>query len=258
MALVTAAAAVLAPAASAQAQEVDSYVALGDSFSSGNGTFLPDRSLRCYRSSRAYPALLAAQRPNTDLDFRACSGADSADVLADQVPALDADTDLVSITVGGNDIGFVDLIIACTGSFSPTCTSAVSAANSRIANELPAKLDAVYAAITAAAPGARAVVVLGYGRFFGDSLSCDAARGVTRAEAGLLNGVADNLDAVLAARAAAAGFSYRSAIGPFTGHDVCASDPWLNGRNLSLPDIFHPTRSGHRNGYLPLVRSVLG
>lgn len=255
-ALALAGSVVAAPAA--QAQEVDSYVALGDSFSSGNGTFLPDRSLSCYRSSYAYPALVDRQRPNTDLDFRACSGAETSDVLSRQVGALDADTDLVSITIGGNDIGFVDLILACGGTFSPTCSSAVSRAKERIASELPARLDAVYAAIDAGAPNARAVAVLGYGRFFGSNLSCAAARGITSTEAGLLNGVADALDAVISARAAAAGFSYVSAIGPFTGHDVCAPDPWLNGRGYSLPDIFHPTRSGHRNGYVPMVRSVLG
>ncbi len=255
MALTTAVAVVLAPAA--QAQEVDRYVALGDSFSSGNGTFLPDRSLSCYRSSRAYPVLVAAQRPNTDLVFRACSGAQTDDVVAEQVPALDAGTDLVSITIGGNDIGFLDLILACAGTFSPTCSRTVASANSRIANDLPGRLDTVYAAIRATAPNAQ-VVVLGYGRFFGADLSCSAARGITGTEAGLLNGVADNLDSVIAARAGAAGLTYRSAIGPFTGHDVCAADPWLNGRNLSIPDIFHPTRSGHRNGYAPLVRSVIG
>ncbi len=248
--------AVVAPAAGAQ--EVDSYVALGDSFSSGNGTFLPDRSLRCYRSSLAYPVLVERARPNTDLDFRACSGADTADVLEDQVGALDGGTDLVSVTVGGNDIGFVDLVIACGGRFSPTCRSTVAEARDRIATELPGRLDEVYAAIAAGAPNARAVAVLGYGRFFGPDLSCAAATGITGAEAELLNGVADDLDAVTADRAAAAGFTYVSAIGPFTGHDVCAADRWLNGRTYSLPDVFHPTRSGHRDGYAPMVRSVLG
>jgi lysophospholipase L1-like esterase len=257
-AVVAALAAVVVAAPAAHAQERDTYVALGDSFSSGNGTFLPDRSLRCYRSSLAYPVLAAAQRPGTDLVFRACSGARTTDVISSQVPALGEGTDVVSITVGGNDIGFVDLILACGGTFSPTCGSTVAAATSRITSELPGRLDAVYAAIAQAAPNARAVAVLGYGRFFGPDLSCAAARGITRTEATQLNGVADALDAVIADRAAAAGFSYRSAIGPFTGHDVCAPERWLNGRGYSLPDVFHPTRAGHRDGYVPLVRSVIG
>jgi lysophospholipase L1-like esterase len=255
-ALAAAAAVLLAP--SATAQEVDEYVALGDSFSSGNGTFRPDRSLACYRSSLAYPALVAAQRPNTELDFRACQGARTSDVVDAQVQALDAGTDYVSITIGGNDIGFGELIVACAGFRSPNCTSAVGAATARIRDELPAKLDRTYAAIRAAAPNARRVAVLGYGRFFGPRLGCAAALGFTRGEATILNGVADELDAVIAARAAAAGFDHRSAVPAFTGHDVCAPDPYLNGQNLSLPDAFHPTRRGHSQAYAPLVRSVIG
>lgn len=254
-ALALAATVVTAPVA--QAQEADSYVALGDSFSSGNGTFFPDRSLECYRSSFAYPALIDRQRPNTDLTFRACSGADSADVLAEQVSALDAGTDLVTITVGGNDIGFVDLILACGGRFSPTCASQVRTTETRIATELPARLDAVYAAIAERAPNAR-VAVLGYGRFFGSDLSCAAARGITATEAGLLNGVADALDRVIAERVAATRFTYASPIGPFTGHDICAADPWLTGRTNSILDIFHVTRAGHARGFLPMARSILG
>jgi lysophospholipase L1-like esterase len=256
--LVTALVAVLLGAAPPAQAAAPSYVALGDSYSSGTGarTYLDDGTT-CQRSVYAYPALLASAKGYA-LTFRACSGATTSDVVSRQVSALDAGTDLVSITAGGNDIGFTDLIIACGGTFSPTCSSAVATANNRITSELPGKLDAVYAAIRAGAPNARAVAVLGYGRFFGSNLSCAAAKGITSTEAGLLNGIADNLDAVIGARAAAAGFSYVSAIGPFTGHDVCAADPWLNGRGYSLPDIFHPTRSGYRNGYAPMVRSVFG
>ncbi len=259
-ALLAAAASLTLLAAPAAAQEVDEYVALGDSFSSGNGTFRADRSpsLVCYRSSFAYPALVADQRPNTDLDFRACQGARTDDVVDRQVDALDEGTDLVSITIGGNDIGFVDLILACGSVNSPNCSSTVESTNARIRSELPAKLDRTYAAIRSGAPNARAVAVLGYGRFFGPSTSCPAAFGFTRAEATILNGVADNLDAVIRDRATAAGFAYRSAIPGFTGHDVCAAEPYLNGANLRVTDAFHPTRAGHARVYAPAVRSVIG
>ncbi len=240
--------------------EVDEYVALGDSFSSGNGTLRADLSpsLVCYRSSFAYPALVAAQRPNTELDFRACQGARTSDVINQQVRALDAGTDFVTITIGGNDIGFVDLILACGGVSSPDCGAAVDRSNARIRDELPAKLDAAYAAIRQGAPNARRVVVLGYGRFFGPSLACPAAFGFTRPEADLLNGVADNLDAVVRARATGAGFDHRSAVPGFTGHALCASDPYLNGINLRVTDAFHPTRRGHSEVYARQVRSAIG
>ncbi|MCY7343557.1 MAG: SGNH/GDSL hydrolase family protein [Pseudonocardia sp.] len=258
--LTASATAVFAPTAVAEEVAPDQYVALGDSFSSGNGTFRADLSpaFVCYRSSFAYPALVAEQRPNTELDFRACQGARTSNVVNSQVKALDAGTDFVSLTIGGNDIGFVDLILACGSAKSPNCFAAVDTSNARIRDELPAKLDQAYAAISAAAPNVREVVVLGYGRFFGPNLACPTAFGFTGAEATRLNGVADNLDAMISARVSAAGFEYRSAIPGFAGHDVCASDPYLNGINLRLTDSFHPTRRGHSEVYARQVRSVIG
>ena len=59
--------------------------------------------------------------------------------------------------------------------------------------------------------------------------------------------------------AASNGVTYRSAIDPFTGHAVCSSSPWVNGLNLfSTGESYHPTRSGHSAGYLPLVTVVTG
>lgn len=236
----------------------DDYVALGDSYTSGNGTFRADLDMACYRSTLAYPYLVAQQRPGTSLTFAACQGATTDDIVNSQRLRLNTGTDLVSITIGGNDIGFGDLVLACAGAYSPTCKSEVDEANARIQNELPAKLDRAYSAIKAGAPNARQVAVLGYGRFVGSDVSCSAASGITTEEGGWLNGVADNLDAVTKGRATAAGFAYQSAIGPFTGHDVCASDPYLNGRSWSPADAYHPTRSGHANGLARMLRAVIG
>ncbi|HMJ03113.1 MAG TPA: hypothetical protein VK506_09230 [Conexibacter sp.] len=67
----------------------DDYVALGDSYSSGVGTksFF---EATCKRSSYAYPRLVAANRPGTSLVFRACSGATTSSVLAEQVSSVNA------------------------------------------------------------------------------------------------------------------------------------------------------------------------
>lgn len=241
----------------ASAQVADSYAALGDSYSSGNGTFSPDLDPGCYRSSYAYPALVAAQRANTDLNFVACQGATTDDIVNGQAGSLNADTDFVSVTIGGNDIGFGNLVVSCAGMWSPGCRTAVDNANARIANELPAKLDRAYAAIRAGAPHAE-VVVLGYGRFFGENVSCPAANGFDAEEAGWLNGVADNLDSTIGAQAGTAGFRYASSIRSFTGHDVCAPDPYLNGHSASLADGYHPTRHGHADALAPAVRRVIG
>lgn len=128
----------------------------------------------------------------------------------------------------------------------------------KIAEELPAKLDAAYAAVKYGAPDATKVAVLGYGRFFGSDISCPAASGIEADEATWLNGVADNLDATIRARATAAGFTYTSSIAAFTGDDVCASTPYLNGASASVADAYHPTQAGHRDGLTPLVRAVIG
>jgi lysophospholipase L1-like esterase len=236
------------------AAAADRYVALGDSYSSGTGTGSYTLSSGCQRGVYAYPYLAAHQRPNTDLVFVACSGATTDDVMASQISAVTADTDLVSITIGGNDAGFAEVVTACV---TIGCSSAIANANAYIRTTLPGKLDTVYAAIARRAPGAT-VAVLGYPRLF-SSASCAGTFGIDASERSALNATADLLDSTIASRAAAHGFTYVSAIGAFTGHAICSSSAWINGLNIfSIGESFHPNRSGHSSGYTPLVRSVIG
>lgn len=255
----------LAPAPSSVAAKpsptaaaADEYAALGDSYSAGNGAFSTNLNYACNRNTYAYPYVVAQARANTHLTFSACSGAVTGDIVTKQAGSLAADTDYVSITIGGNDVGFANLIVNCAGWSDSACQSAVDTTNAKIANELPAKLDAAYGAISAGAPNARSVVVLGYPRLLGSNISCASASGISTAEVSMLNGVVDNLDAAISARAASAGFTYKSAISTFSGHDMCASDPWANGSSWSLYDAYHPTRNGYSRGYAPLVRQVIG
>ncbi len=248
----------VALAPSAAAAEPDQYVALGDSYASGNGTGWPDLSFSCYRSSLAYAPLVAKARPNTSLTFRACTGADTSDVTGGQSAALSAATDFVTISIGGNDVGFVDLILSCFSTWDePLCRSTVATVNGRIDSRLPGLLDTTYTDIRSRAPGAK-VIVIGYPRPFGTNVSCSQAQGVNGREAALLNDVATHLDRVIAERAAAAGFTYLDPVPAFTGHDVCASAPYLWGKKTGLFDIYHPTRAGYRDGFAPLVRAALG
>ena len=78
-----------------------SYVALGDSYSSGTGTrtYISDGT-SCQRSVYAYPSLDAAAL-SLSLNFRACSGATVADVTNTQLSALTSTTAYVTISVGG-------------------------------------------------------------------------------------------------------------------------------------------------------------
>jgi lysophospholipase L1-like esterase len=241
----------VAPATAAAA---DRYVALGDSYSAGTGAGPYTLDARCQRSPSAYPYLESRARADTTLVFVACAGATTADVLARQVSALTPDTRLVSITVGGNDAGFTKVLGACT---VIGCPPALRKATAFVRAQLPARLDAVYAAIRRRAPRAT-VVVLGYPRLFGKR-ACAGTVGILKGERRQLNALADLLDATIARAAAARGLRYVSAIGRFAAHPVCAADPWLRGlRPLAIGESFHPTARGHASGYLPLVRGALG
>ena len=239
----------------AGAVAADRYVALGDSFSSGVGTGSYTLSSSCRRSVYAYPYLVAQGRPGTTLDFVACSGATTSSLMASQIQAVNATTTIVSVTIGGNDIRFADLIRQCTLS---ECSTTLDSTKSTLTTVLNPRLDSVYAAIKSqAAPGAR-VVVLGYPRMF-TTASCGGSLGITSTERTKANELSDALDGVIGGRAAAFGFTYSSAIGPFATHAVCSLSPWLNGLNLfNTVESYHPNRNGHSLGYAPLVRAAIG
>ena len=245
--------ALAAPAAFA----ADRYVALGDSFSSGVGTGSYTLSSSCKRSVYAYPYLVSQQRPNTALTFVACSGATTTDLMANQIQSVTPDTAVVTVTIGGNDIHFADLIVQCT---LGDCSAALDAARTSLAATLDPRLDTVYTAIRSQVPFSSKVVVLGYPREF-NSLGCLGTLGISSTERTKANQLAEALDGVIAARATDPkyAFAYRSALASFQTHAVCSSSPWLNGLNLfNTTESYHPNRNGQSQGYLPLVRAALG
>ena len=133
-AVLVGAVAVTAPAPAAGA--ASPYVALGDSYSSGTGTrtYLNDGTT-CQRSVYAYPSLIAGSKGYA-LNFRACSGATTANVSAYQLSALDAGTAYVSITVGGNDAGFSSVITECAKpAWMSNCYGAIDRAQNVINND---------------------------------------------------------------------------------------------------------------------------
>src|SRR4051794_41167688 len=138
---------VTAPAAHAAGA---SYVALGDSYASGTGTrsYIADGT-SCQRSTYAYPSLIAAARGYA-LNFRACSGAKIPDVTNNQISALTSTTKYVSISIGGNDAGFADVLTECAQpGWMSNCNAAIDGAQAYINNTLPAKLSSLYASIRA-------------------------------------------------------------------------------------------------------------
>jgi lysophospholipase L1-like esterase len=233
----------------------DNYVALGDSYSSGVGTreFF---ETTCKRSLFAYPELVAHDRAGTSLTFRACSGATTSSVLSEQLGSLNSTTSIVTITVGGNDAGFSEIITQCALPWPWSCESELTSAESFIRTTLPGRLNSLYAAIHRDAPNAR-VVVLGYPRLF-MGVDCNAGTFFSTTEMSRMNGIADLLASVTSERAGAAGFTFKNAIPPFTGHAICSASEWLNGLSNPVEESFHPNRTGHSSGYEPLVRAVIG
>ncbi len=250
-AAVVVSAAVLAGAIPSAARAVE-YAALGDSFSSGVGSGRYDLDRKCRRTSKAYPARVAAAT-GFRLRFTACSGATTMDVIDKQMGSLSATTDYVTVTAGGNDAGFARLIATCT---LRNCVRSVDGKRKWASTVLPILLDDLYAVIQAEAPNAT-VIVLGYPRLFSGS-TCGRALGISRTEQLAANGLVDAIDAVTAERAATYGFTYMSAIARFTGHALCSPSQWFKGLSLRVADSYHPNASGQRRGYAPLVRAVTG
>ena len=68
----------------------EKYVALGDSYSAGNGANSTNLNSSCNRNTYAYPYLISQQRPNTALTFVACAGAQTPDIINNQVNSVTA------------------------------------------------------------------------------------------------------------------------------------------------------------------------
>lgn len=226
------------------------YVALGDSYSSGTGAGDYDPgSGSCDRSANAYPNLWAAAHATSSFTFVACSGATTATIASGQLGALSSSTTLVSLTAGGNDAGFGDVMETCVLHSTSTCQSRVAEAESYMRNTLPGRLDSLYAKIRARSPSAR-VVVLGYPRLYKIVNVCV---GLSNAKRTALNGAADTLDGVLAEAAGRAGFTWSDVRDEFAGHELCSGDDWLNAVTIPIESSYHPTALGHRSGYLPAL-----
>jgi lysophospholipase L1-like esterase len=233
------------------------YVALGDSYSSGTGTgsYLNDGT-SCQRSVYAYPSLDAAALGLT-LTFRACSGATVSDVTSVQLDALSGTTNFVTVSVGGNDAGFADVVSTCAGSDTTACLNAINGAQSFITTTLPGRLTTLYGSIKVLAPNAK-VIVVGYPRLF-NGTDCSIWTSFTTSELTALNATADLLNGVIATAASGAGAVFADPTQKFAGHAVCDGTPWINNVNVfSLSESFHPNRAGHRDGYAALTQPLFG
>ncbi|RYE74532.1 MAG: SGNH/GDSL hydrolase family protein, partial [Myxococcales bacterium] len=132
------------------------YVALGDSYAAGVGA--GEHAGPCWRTDAGYP-LEVARGLGEDLSWQACIGATVADVRREQLAALDADATHVSITVGGNDIGFAPVLVSAAQPAWMSDTDVVlDGALRLLREELPNRLRRLYADVRAAAPDAEILV----------------------------------------------------------------------------------------------------
>jgi lysophospholipase L1-like esterase len=240
------AAAIAGAAVPAEAASTVHFVALGDSYSSGVGAGSTSGS--CGQSPHAFPSLWAAANSVASFTFAACSGARTSDVIGSQLSSLSGATTLVSITIGGNDVGFSSIMETCVLHSTSSCESAVAAGEKYATGTLPGLLDATLAGIRAHAPNAK-VVVLDYPDFY--DLSAWFCIGLSGADHQALDAGINELDGVIEAAAARAGDTFADVRAAFSGHELCDWAGWLNSVTLPIGNSYHPTATGQKDGYLP-------
>jgi lysophospholipase L1-like esterase len=239
----------------APASAAVNYVALGDSYASGLGAGNYSGG-SCDRSANAYPQLWANANHPASFSFVACSGATTTDVINNQISALSGATTLVSVTIGGNDVGFSNVMITCVLGTDSACVSAINNAENQARTQLPGSLNTLFNDISARSPGAR-VVVTGYPEFY-DLARSSGCIGLSTTKRTALDGGADVLDSVIqAASADHPGFAYADVKAAFSGHELCDSTEWLHSVDwFNLGDSYHPTASGQSGGYYPVFSAA--
>ncbi|GCD92274.1 SGNH/GDSL hydrolase family protein [Nocardioides sp. LS1] len=272
-----------APAGGAQAAEPDpiDYVALGDSYSAGPLIRLTRQDpVGCFRSTNNYPAYLAGFLGVATYRDMTCSGARTDDFFtrqgvllgdapAPQLSALSADTDLVTIGIGGNDHGlFGSMISTCqqvrhldpTGSPCRKHFTTRDGVDTKLrdARDIERLVAHALIAVHRAAPNA-AVYVVGYPRLLPLTGTCDEVPFATgdyawgRRIEWLLN---KSLQQAAADHRA----TYVNLYPATRGHDACGTDAWINGSvaKLNVALDFHPFQVGEREMGRAVFRSITG
>jgi lysophospholipase L1-like esterase len=254
--VLAAAGAVLALSTPAAAASGDNYVALGDSYASGVGAGdYTSESGSCDRSTNAYPQLWANANSPASYVSVACSGATTSSVESGQLSALSGSTTLVSLTIGGNDVGFSNIMETCALSSTDSCVAAVQSAEDYAQNTLPGSLDTLYGDISADAPNAR-VAVLDYPVFYQLGTTCV---GLSDEDHQKIDEGINILDGVIQAAAQRHGFTFGDVRNAFVGHQLCSDDKWLHALNFTdISESYHPTADGQGGGYYPVFSSVSG
>lgn len=268
--IVLAAAALLvaSPGAAGAAAPTGRYVALGDSYTSG--PLIPTQTdLNCVRSNKNYPSLTKTAIGSSAFADVSCGGATTDDILNPgegtlgiavpaQINAVTSATALVTVGIGGNDIGFSDIITTCaqdslSSPLGTPCKNRYTAGGTdqlqaRI-NATAPKVTAVLQAVRGKAPNAR-IVVVGYPAILPDSgYGCWPVVPIAYGDVPYLRNTEKSLNAMLSRAAAANGATYVDTYTPSIGHDACqgTSTRWVEGLVPTNPAApFHPNAAGER------------
>ena len=249
---------VTAPTAepAAAASKPLTIAALGDSYSSGEGTPPFDQNpAGCRRSAAAWPKLLGQMSPPATVTLHAaCSGATTralheshkkAPPQLVQLRNLATPPDVVTITIGGNDAKFSQVLLSCVA-WKCFWDGDERRRKDFIEDELPDLLVASYEAVKAEAPKSR-VVVVGYPNLFPTSKRDNVCRWLDDKERRQLNSLNRTLERVVRRAARDAGVEYVSTAQALRGHEMCTKDPWVHpvsvfGQQRDFSG--HPNRAG--------------
>ncbi len=277
-ALVAVALAALVAASAAATARADNYVSLGDSYVAG--PFIPNligSPYGCLRSDHNYPHL-AASAIGLPLRDPSCSGAKTTHMTQPQnvdpdgpnppqFNSLAADTTVVSLTIGGNDIGFSEIAQSCItyNPFSSPCrdryiVNGVDTISQRI-NATSPLVDAVLDGIRGRSPAAR-VFVVDYPAIFPETGNgCWPQMPISFSDAPYLRAKQRELNQMLANQAAANSARLVGWYQASIGHDACKSsstrwvEPLVPG-NSAAP--IHPNRAGMQGAANVLGSAVNG
>ncbi|ADB32015.1 hypothetical protein Kfla_2950 [Kribbella flavida DSM 17836] len=258
------------------------YVALGDSYTSAPLVPLPELlSLGCLRSTSNYPKLLAGLLRVQRFTDVSCGGADTTNMtqpqqtplgtFPPQFNALTADTDLVTLGIGGNDFGvFGKIVDTCPKLRARDTTGAPCQAHFTVDGvdtlkadiaKTQARITEVAQAIKVKAPKAT-VVLVGYPKIAPEQGTCPAILPFADGDYRYLYSVEQALNQAVENAAKAAGAQYLDTFGPSTGHDACAPNgqAWIQGKDTNLIRAlsYHPRFEGQAAVAALTVKKLTG
>jgi len=253
------------------------YVALGDSYTAAPLVLnLAGNPIGCGRSDHNYPSLVKAATAVTQFRDESCSGATTAHMTAaqpvllgahaPQFDALHADAQLVTVGIGGNDVGLVTAAATCVGLglLAPTGTAcrtsfAKPGGGDRLVDEIAAtagKIAATLQGIHARSPQAR-VLIVGYPDVTPrNGRGCYPLVPLSPDDVAYLDDMLRRTNTMIAEQAVANNAEYVDTYDESVGHDICTlpGTRWFEGLVPTAPAFpLHPNALGEAS----MARSVL-